>query len=77
MNGFIKTIILIIVGLAILGALGFDVRDLVSKPIIKDNVIYGWGVLKTVWFDFVLPSVSYVWTQLFLPLWNTTLGAIV
>lgn len=59
-NGFIKTIILIIVALVVLGAMGFDIRDLIEKPIIKNNLLYGWDVLQNLWFSFIKPAAMYI-----------------
>lgn len=67
-HGFIKTIILIIVALVILGAMGFDVRDLVEKPVIKNNLLYGWSVLQDVWFSFIEPAIRYVSENVIAPL---------
>lgn len=46
-RGFIKTIVLVVVLLIILGLFGFNLRDSVDNtPIVKDNLQYGWELAK-------------------------------
>jgi len=49
-QGFIKLLILIVIGLVVLGYFGYDVRDIIRKPQVQENLHYAWGLAKTGWF---------------------------
>jgi len=45
-QGFVKLIIIIIVGIVILSAFNVSIRELLNKPIVKDNFFYVWNGIK-------------------------------
>lgn len=45
-HGFIGLIIIIVIGIVILSVFNLSIRELLNKPIIKDNFFYVWGGIK-------------------------------
>ncbi len=59
-RGFIKTIVIFILLIATLAYFNIDISSIIeSKPV---QVI--WSFTKTVWTNFVTPSVEYLWNNI-------------
>lgn len=57
-RGLVKAILLIVVALVVLGYLGYNLRDIISSPTVRDNLAYVWGLMVKMWnvLKGVLPS---------------------
>lgn len=51
-RGLVKAILVMVVALVILGYFGYNLRDIVNSPSVRDNVAYVWELLTKAW-DFV------------------------
>ncbi len=47
--GLVKAILLIVVALVILGYFGYNLRDIVNSPAVRDNLAYVWGFVVKFW----------------------------
>jgi hypothetical protein len=58
-RGFIKAIILIVIALVVLGFFGYNLKDIINSPTVKDNLFYVWNaaVLAVNWVWDLLVSV--------------------
>ncbi len=71
-NGLIKLILLVILGIAVLSYLGFDLRGFVSSDIVQNNFGFVFDFLKNVWTNYLARPFNYLWNDVFLNLiWNS------
>lgn len=59
-RGFIKTILLIVIVLVVLGIMGYDVRDIASSPKVRDNIATFWGWIVSAWNWIVATAQSLI-----------------
>lgn len=45
-RGIILTIVIIVIALVLLSYFGFDFRKLAENPLVKQNAIYVWNLIK-------------------------------
>lgn len=45
----VKALLLIIIALVILGYFGYNLRDIVNSPSVRDNVVYVWELVVKLW----------------------------
>jgi len=70
-RGVVKTVILIVIALIVLGVFGYNIKDILDKPVVKDNLSYAWSVTKYVWTDYLATPASYFWNKIIVGLiWN-------
>ena len=62
-GGFIKTIVLIIVIILILGYFDISVRSIVEKESVRDNFSYVWNHLKSFWYKYLAGPADYFWND--------------
>lgn len=62
-RGFIKMILLIVVALIVLGFFGYNLRDIVNKPVVHDNLAYVWGIVVYLWNSFIVAPVMWLWDK--------------
>lgn len=60
-KGLIKTIIVIVIALVILGYFGFNVRDIINSPTVQANLSAAWELVSNVWNNYLAAPVMYVW----------------
>ncbi|MES2087370.1 MAG: hypothetical protein V4467_00045 [Patescibacteria group bacterium] len=60
-RGFIKLIILIVAILIILGYFGLNFEKIVTLPVVKENLAYGWNLFVTFFNDFVIQPAILAW----------------
>lgn len=70
-QGFIKTIVIIVVALIILGYLGIDIKQVIDSPTTQHNFSYVTQVILYVWNHFLKDITFYVWEHLILPVVHT------
>ena len=59
-KGLIKTIIVVILALIILGYFGFDVRDIINSPTVQSNLNAAWNLVYNVWTNYLAVPVMYI-----------------
>ncbi|MFA5934506.1 MAG: hypothetical protein WC827_01310 [Candidatus Paceibacterota bacterium] len=76
-KGFIKTIILIIVALIILGYFGFDVENIIKSERVQKNLNYVWDIVSKVWTLYLAAPVMFVWDKFFVGVvWKTIVSVL-
>ena len=69
-RGFLKLIILIVIGLIILGYFGLNIHEILAKPVVHDNLVYFWDLLKTLWSDYLVGPATWIWDNIIGFLWE-------
>lgn len=70
-RGFIKTIILIVIALIVLGYFGYNLRDIISSPVVRDNLSYAWDLAIKLWNNFLAAPALWIWNNIIIDLvWN-------
>lgn len=62
--GLIKTIIIIIIAIAVISYLGFDLKKVFESDQSKDNFSYVWNAVKYVWNNFLAGPVVWIWQNI-------------
>ncbi len=62
-KGLIKTIILIIIALIILGYFGFNILDIVGGPTVQANLHAAWDFVVNIWTNYLIGPVVYIWDK--------------
>ena len=71
-KGFIKTIIIIVVALIVLGYFGFDVENIMKSEKVQKNLNYVWDIISKVWNLYLAAPVMFVWDKFFVGVvWKT------
>lgn len=65
-KGFIKTIILIVIALIVLGYFGFSLRDIIKSPTVHDNLQYFKEIVVDVWNLYLRAPIMYLWNEVVL-----------
>lgn len=77
-KGFIKYIILIIIGILILSYFGFDIKGTVESDQSRSNLSYVWGLVVYIWDHFLAGPVIWVWKTIVVGfLWDDVIRPIV
>ncbi len=45
-NGFVGLIVIVVIGIIILSIFNVSIRELLNKPVVKDNFFYVWNGIK-------------------------------
>lgn len=70
----LKWIIIILIGLIVLGYLGFDIRRAVEAPASKSNIEYVKNAIVYVWNSYLARPAKYLWNEVFIKLiWDTAI----
>jgi len=70
-KGFIRMIIVIIIALIVLGALGFNVKDIMNSEKVQTNLHYAWDLVIMVWNNFLAVPALWIWDKIVIGLiWN-------
>jgi hypothetical protein len=73
----IKWIVIALLGLIILGYLGFDVRRAVEAPVTQSNLAYAKNVTIYVWNKYLERPAKYLWNEIFVKLiWTPSINAL-
>ncbi len=76
-KGFIKIIILIIVGLLILSYFGISLRSVINSPVTQDNISYTTTGTVSFWNAYLKQPATYLWNQVFINLiWDPAMESI-
>ena len=63
-KGFVKMIVLIIIGILILSYFGFNLKSIAESPTSQSNFSYVWGTLSYVWDTFLAGPAIWVWNKI-------------
>ncbi len=66
-GGLLRTIVLIVALLIVLGYFGFNMRNIVASPVVHDNLIYAKELVVTGWNNYLKRPSTYLWNQFFHP----------
>ncbi len=67
----IKWIVIVIIGLVVLGYLGFDVRKAVESPTSQSNIEYVKNAIVYLWNKYLAKPAIYLWTNFKNLIWDT------
>jgi hypothetical protein len=71
-SGFLKTIIIIVIALIILGYFGVNITNIINSPMVQTNLAWLWNGILWIWS---IISVPFIWLwNLFKTLLNAGLG---
>ena len=62
-RGLIKTIIVIVIGLIVLGYFGFNIEDIIKSPNVQSNLNAAWNFIEKIWNNYLAGPVIYVWDK--------------
>ena len=64
-------IIIIVIALIVLGALGFNIKDIINSEKVQTNLHYAWDLAIMVWDNFLAGPVIWIWNNIIIGLiWN-------
>lgn len=66
-QGFIRTIIIVIIAILVVSFLGVDIKKVIDSPTTQHNFSYVTQAVLYVWNNFLKVPVFYVWEHLILP----------
>ncbi|MFC1720875.1 hypothetical protein ACFL0K_01330 [Patescibacteria group bacterium] len=67
-GGLIKTIIIIIIAVIILGYFGFDLRSIMESEPVQKNLSYVWNFIVNIWDNYLQRPALYLWNDIFIDL---------
>lgn len=63
-SGFIKTVLIVIIGIVLLSSMGIDLRQTLSSALVKSNIIAVLEFSNDLWEEYFYPGVSRVYDSL-------------
>ncbi len=69
-RGFIKIILLIVIGLIVLGYLGINLKDVLASPVVKENLSYAWHLAQELWTNWLRTPFMWVWEHIVKFFWR-------
>lgn len=69
-KAFVGIIVLIVIAILLLSYLGFDIKKIFTAPAVKSNFAYVWGIIKTIWNDYLSVPFEFIWDNLLKPLFQ-------
>ncbi len=63
-TGFIKAILIIVIALIVLGFFGYNLREIMDSPTVRDNLVFMWELVVKIWHNFILVPILWVWDKL-------------
>ena len=70
-RGFIKMIIIIVIALIVLGALGFNIKDIMNSDMVQSNLHYAWNLALMIWNNLLATPAIWIWNNIVIGLiWN-------
>lgn len=60
-KGLIKTVILVVIALIVLGYFGFNVGDIINSPTVQANLQFTWNFVLNIWNNYLSVPFNYVW----------------
>ena len=70
-QGLIKTVILIVIALIVLGYFGFNIQDILNAETVRSNLSYAWDLTKDIWNNYLSAPFNWFWDNVVIDLvWN-------
>ncbi len=66
----IKTIIVLVILIAILGYFGFDLKKIFESDLVQKNFSYVWQGILYIWNNFLVQPVHFLWSFFTDFVWN-------
>ena len=60
-KGLIKTVLIIVVALIVLGYFGFNITDIIKTPTVQANLNSAWGFVVNLWNTYLGGPFNYIW----------------
>lgn len=76
-SGFIKTIVVIVIALIILGYFGYNVQDIVNSPMVQKNLNYAWDLVQHVWNNYLKIPMTFIWDKIIIGIGRNNLMKLV
>lgn len=67
-GGFLKLIIIIVIGLIVLGYFGFDLQKIIDSPTVSKNLTYTKDLVVGAYQKYLAKPIEYLWNKIFLNL---------
>ena len=71
-KGLLKTIIIIVIALIVLGYFGVNIQNVMNMPFVQNNLAWLWNILVWIW-NVISAPIMYLW-NIFKTLLNAGLG---
>jgi len=76
-KGLIKTIVIIVIALIVLGYFGFNVEDIIKSEKVQANLSYVWGLIVKLWNNYLAAPIMYVWDKFIIGVvWNAIVAGL-
>jgi len=69
-KGFLQLIVIIAIALIIIGYFGLNIKDILAKPVVHDNLVWFWNLLKDLWTNYLQGAVMWLWDHVGAYLWE-------
>lgn len=66
-GGLLRTVIIVVTVLIVLGYFGFNLRNIIASPTVRDNLVYAKELTVTGWNNYLKGPATYLWNQFFYP----------
>lgn len=63
-KGFLHIIIIVVIALIILGYFGMNIQEILAKPVVHDNLVYFWNLLKSLWTNVLAAPARWLWDHI-------------
>jgi len=64
-------IIIIVIALIVLGALGFNIKDIMNSDMVQSNLHYAWNLALMIWNNLLATPAIWIWNNIVIGLiWN-------
>lgn len=75
-QGFIRLILLIVIGLIVLGYFGLNLKDILASPVVQENLSYAWELAKTLWTNWLQGPATWIFENVIKFLWDLFLEGL-
>ncbi len=62
-RGIVQLVIILLIALITLSYFGIDLEQVVTKPLLKKNVVFTWNKTQEVWNDYIYKPVSNIFNR--------------
>lgn len=62
-KGFIKTVIVIVIALIVLGYFGFNIDSILKGQTVQANLNTAWSFVLKIWNNYLAAPVIFVWDK--------------
>lgn len=63
-RGFVKTILLIVIALIVLGFFGYNLKEIIDSPTVNENLTYVWGLVVYAWNTCIAEPAVWLWDKI-------------